>query len=975
MRPVNSSFRALIAWTLAVLLSAAGALAGPGVANVTADASQLQLTPCEFGSVINCKSTDPTVYLHVEPEDVSPEFPGFDCSVHAEIHWGDERGDAVNLPGNGSLTIPHTYNALDGIFAISVLYEPYAGECASYQPRPESFGFGLAHVPTLTVGPAMKVRAKSAQLAGTANPHYAQLTACHFEYGTTTGYGSTVPCADFTGGLWEGDVPMRTTVSGLKRETEYHFRIVVTNEAGTSVSGDASFTTNSGLPVAVSEPATEVGQTEAVVSGSVNPEGSELTDCTFEYGESASYGLTAPCAQSASQVGSGEEPVAVTARLADLEPDAEYHFRITAANEVGPGVGEDETFTTPSDVRIVDLEFQQPNVGTGVIETIAPGAFTVDGNRVGVIVALENENSTPQEVDVSFESPSGGPGAERSHVMVPAEEELRIGEELDTNGLAWDGTGRPAAERPITVALSDGEEETKTLTVIPKPVVFVHGLNSSSATWSAYTQPGGFLQAANPLWLGYAVGDGVVPGAMDTSPFGAAKTIAQNALEERRYIDGVRKAANAQHVDIVAHSMGGLISRYYLQNLMPAAGDSRPTVSHLVMLGTPNEGSACADDLLGLQFFWNATVWLNTGGKFPPTNQPTLQLTPAQMTGFNEIVTNSRGTSLSVLAGTRNHGLVSCAGGPEDPNDDVVSRTSAWWSIGDRGALPLYHTAMTSSSEAFSKWVLPHLALGPSAGGGAYTGPVTPGPTTRAAPAKGQVVRRPVARRLYARARRSPSKSKICLARTTTAPISFATSRSVAPGKSVSIALKVPRHVGALGATIVAGRSVATQLVDPKGRVVESIPANSEEAAGPFRRLTIQAPQAGTWRLEAGVAPGSGAAQVLVGVEFAHRPLSIGASAVHVKAKRGGRRKAASLRIMVRLRNKGRPVPGAHVLAQLMGGDGVEPVLRARAVRGHQGSYAVQTPSLRRLTPGTLMISATARSGSIVSAFDLQRCK
>ena len=229
--------------------------------------------------------------------------------------------------------------------------------------------------------------------------------------------------------------------------------------------------------------------------------------------------------------------------------------------------------------------------------------------------------------------------------MVPAEEELRIGEVLDTNGLAWDGTGRPAAERHITVALSDGEEETKTLTVIPKPVVLVHGLHADSSTWDSYTQPGGFLQAANPFWLGYAVGDGVVPGAMNTSPFGAGSTIAQNALEEKRYIDGVRKAANAQHVDIVAHSMGGLISRYYLQNLMPTAGDSRPMVSHLVMLGTPNEGSACADDLLALQFFWNVATWFGIGGQFPDINQPTLQLTPEQMTGFNKVVTKSRGAT------------------------------------------------------------------------------------------------------------------------------------------------------------------------------------------------------------------------------------------------------------------------------------------------------------------------------------------
>ena len=47
-------------------------------------------------------------------------------------------------------------------------------------------------------------------------------------------------------------------------------------------------------------------------------------------------------------------------------------------------------------------------------------------------------------------------------------------------------------------------------------------------------------------------------------------------------------------MDLVVHSMGGLISRQYLHSIAPSDPDKRPVVDHLVMLGTPNMGSQCA---------------------------------------------------------------------------------------------------------------------------------------------------------------------------------------------------------------------------------------------------------------------------------------------------------------------------------------------------------------------------------------------
>jgi|GEM_PF-2023023 len=55
-----------------------------------------------------------------------------------------------------------------------------------------------------------------------------------------------------------------------------------------------------------------------------------------------------------------------------------------------------------------------------------------------------------------------------------------------------------------------------------------------------------------------------------------------------KLIERAKKATGADKVDVVAHSMGGLIIRYYIEEL----GNS--DVRKLVMLGTPNRGSASA---------------------------------------------------------------------------------------------------------------------------------------------------------------------------------------------------------------------------------------------------------------------------------------------------------------------------------------------------------------------------------------------
>ena len=141
---------------------------------------------------------------------------------------------------------------------------------------------------------------------------------------------------------------------------------------------------------------------------------------------------------------------------------------------------------------------------------------------------------------------------------------------------------------------------TTKLRISARPVVLVHGLASNATTWTEYIKPDGYL-AAKGL-RGFAIGDGQAEGQMFTGdpsePLKQTSTIAQNADGLAQYIAGVKRVTGAQMVDLVAHSMGGLISRYYIDRLMKDRD-----VAQLIMLGSPHGGTNCASLPASLGFY------------------------------------------------------------------------------------------------------------------------------------------------------------------------------------------------------------------------------------------------------------------------------------------------------------------------------------------------------------------------------------
>jgi hypothetical protein len=116
-----------------------------------------------------------------------------------------------------------------------------AQEIATLQAPSATTPPELGDPPTVTAAPAGDLSTSGATLRGTVTPNGSAVTDCHFEYGTSTAYGSSVPCAQSAGSGTSG-VPVSATLSGLDRNTTYYFKLVATNRLGT-VSDAGTFTT------------------------------------------------------------------------------------------------------------------------------------------------------------------------------------------------------------------------------------------------------------------------------------------------------------------------------------------------------------------------------------------------------------------------------------------------------------------------------------------------------------------------------------------------------------------------------------------------------------------------------------------------------------------------------------------------------------------------------------------------------------
>src|SRR5689334_8096702 len=196
----------------------------------------------------------------------------------------------------------------------------------------------LAAAPSATTGAASGVDHESATVHGTVNPQ-GQATTYHFEYGTTSAYGSQT--TDTSAGSGTSNADVSAALGGLKANTTYHYRLVAASSQGTTDGADRSFTTAKlPAPAVTTQAASSITPTSARLNGSVGPNGQETT-YHFEYGLSKSYGSRT--AETAAGHGTGSTDV--SAAISGLSGGKTYHFRIVATSPGGTTNGGDRSFT------------------------------------------------------------------------------------------------------------------------------------------------------------------------------------------------------------------------------------------------------------------------------------------------------------------------------------------------------------------------------------------------------------------------------------------------------------------------------------------------------------------------------------------------------------------------------------------------------------------------------------------------------
>ncbi len=254
---------------------------------------------------------------------------------------------------------------------------------------------------------------------------------------------------------------------------------------------------------------------------------------------------------------------------------------------------------------------------------------------------------------------------------------------------AADGTPRPS----LTLqAIADGGQILASLPVqiSPRPVVMVHGFSSDWKAWTNYLGPQGYLASIGVR--GFAVGDGQAPGVMNTGrldqPTGRTNTIAENAAILGEYIDAVKQLTGAQQVDLIGHSMGGLISRYYIDRVM-----TDDSVAQLIMLGSPMAGTDCAELPASLGYYLLAA----------------LEIRPSYVAGiFNAQITHRKGTPFHALAGDPILDAFKspCTG---VPSDLAVARNSVSAIPLDLSEMAVLHMDLNTSRIVFEQYVRPLL--------------------------------------------------------------------------------------------------------------------------------------------------------------------------------------------------------------------------------------------------------------------------
>ncbi len=224
----------------------------------------------------------------------------------------------------------------------------------------------LAAAPEVASESFSEVGSASATLSAQVNPG-GLATTYEFEYGPSEAYGSTTPVA--SAGLGSEPAGALADLSGLASETEYHFRIVAVNEAGTTRGEDRTFRTFPSSLVGLPD-----GRVFEMVSPSTNQDGNVYVPYTPQISGNSEAGVptqrpfdVAPSGDAVAYVG---DPPSIGGNgsigqgvgndfVATRSPEGGW----TATDIEPPGYRKPEYLAFSSELSVGILAHQPPKVG------------------------------------------------------------------------------------------------------------------------------------------------------------------------------------------------------------------------------------------------------------------------------------------------------------------------------------------------------------------------------------------------------------------------------------------------------------------------------------------------------------------------------------------------------------------------------------------------------------------------------------
>ncbi len=262
--------------------------------------------------------------------------------THYQFEYGTSESYGTSTPSQdaGEASEPVAVSAaLTGLVPNQFYHYRLVGEKVLGSTQGADETFTTTPVVPLVEGSGSTVSLKRtrAQIVYTINTQN-NTSRYHLQYGASASYGQTTTPATVPAAVAGETVYIN--LEDLTPGTLYHYRLQATNSAGSINTPDQTFTTNPPTPpVVATGSANTVGQNNATITGSVNPQG-EATTYGFEIGTGEEYGAPTGLATTSS----GEETVGLA--LTGLQPGTTYHYRITATNADGTTYGSDQTFTT-----------------------------------------------------------------------------------------------------------------------------------------------------------------------------------------------------------------------------------------------------------------------------------------------------------------------------------------------------------------------------------------------------------------------------------------------------------------------------------------------------------------------------------------------------------------------------------------------------------------------------------------------------